>query len=217
MTTAIIGTGNIGSRLARDLTSGGEPLAIAGQDAAKARSLTEELGSTATSDSVRNAIAGADAVIFAVWLDTTLELLERHAGVLPGKIIIDPSNPITADSNGGFERTLPEGESSGKLIAARLPASAHFVKAFGTLGAESLKADANREPERAVLFYATDDPIAQPVAERLINTAGFTPLRAGGVHASLRIEVGGDLHQFGGLDGRTVTLAQARAALTAAT
>ena len=35
-------------------------------------------------------------------------------------------------------RTLPEDESSGSVIAALLPAGGHFVKAFGTLAADSL-------------------------------------------------------------------------------
>ena len=39
--------------------------------------------------------------------------------------------------------------------------------------------------------------------------AGFDPVRAGGVDASLRIEVGGDLHAFGGLNGRLIERAEA--------
>jgi len=40
--------------------------------------------------------------------------------------------------------------------------------------------------------------------ERLIRIAGFDAVKAGGVRDSLRIEVGGDLHAFGGLNGRLV-------------
>ena len=89
------------------------------------------------------------------------------------------------------------------------------MKAFGTLGAESLASEANRTP-RAVLFYATDDdPAAAPI-ERLIAAAGFEPVRAGGVDAALRIETSGDLHQFGGLNGRVLDAGEARTALAAA-
>ncbi|MEU1601051.1 hypothetical protein ABZ468_52260 [Streptomyces sp. NPDC005708] len=140
-------------------------------------------------------------------------MLRRYADVLPGKIVVDASNPLAADGRGGFRRTLPEGESSGQLLAGLVPAGARFVKAFGTLGAELLSAEAHREPQLAVLFYATDDPDAEPTIERLITAAGFAPLKAGGIEASGRIEVGGDLHQFGGLGGRTVGLAEAKEAL----
>ena len=38
--------------------------------------------------------------------------------------------------------------------------------------------------------------------ERIIRIAGFDPVRAGGVSASARIEVGGELNPWGGLNGR---------------
>jgi predicted dinucleotide-binding enzyme len=56
----------------------------------------------------------------------------------------------------------------------------------------------------AVLFYTADDAGVAREVERLIRIAGFEPIKAGGVRDSLRIEVGGDLHAFGGLNGRLV-------------
>jgi hypothetical protein len=54
----------------------------------------------------------------------------------------------------------------------------------------------------AVLFYTTDDARAVTQVERLIRIAGFEPMAVdGGVQKSGRIEVGGDLHAFGGLNG----------------
>jgi predicted dinucleotide-binding enzyme len=47
----------------------------------------------------------------------------------------------------------------------------------------------------AVLFYATDDDLAQAAVERLIIASGFGSGAAGGVDAALRIEMMGDLHQ----------------------
>ncbi len=47
-----------------------------------------------------------------------------------------------------------------------------------------------------MLFYATDDVDAGQVAERLIRSAGFEPVRVGGLHQSSRLEVGGDLHDL---------------------
>jgi predicted dinucleotide-binding enzyme len=87
------------------------------------------------------------------------------------------------------------------------------VKAFGTLSAEGLKDGANRTPKRAVLFYATDDDQAEAVIEQLISAAGFDPVKAGGLDSALRIEMYGDLHQYGGLDGKLVDEAEARGAL----
>src|SRR5881396_3485304 len=215
MTTAIIGVGNIGRSVARDLVDGRERVVLAARDESNATALANELGELASAASVEKAIADADVVVFAVWLDTLKELVAQHAGLLGGKVVVDPSNPIAQDANGGLVRTLPDGQSAGAVVAGLLPAEAHFVKALGTLGAESLALEANRTP-RAVLFYATDDDQAAAAIQRLISAAGFDPVKAGGVDAALRIETSGDLHQFGGLNGKVLDAAEARTALAAA-
>ena len=158
----------------------------------------------------------ADAVVFALWLDTIKELIPQYARLLEDKVVVDPSNPVAFDENGRAMRTLPARQSAGSVVAALLPAGAHYVKAFGTLGADALAKGAYREPQRAVLFYATDDAAAATTIERLIRAAGFDPLKAGGAADAGRIEApGGDLHQFG-LNGELVDLDQARAAVAAA-
>jgi 8-hydroxy-5-deazaflavin:NADPH oxidoreductase len=78
-----------------------------------------------------------------------------------------------------------------------------------------LASAANRKPSRAVLFYATDDDAAATTVERLIRSAGFEPLKVGGVTDAGRIEMpGGDLHQAS-MNGALLDLDQARAALDA--
>jgi hypothetical protein len=211
MTTAIVGVGNIGSAVARHLVAGGESVVLAAKDESRAQALAEELGPLAQAASVDAAISGADAVVFAVWLDTMRELIPADANLLAGKVVIDPSNPIGFDASGQMSRTLPEGESAGSVVAALLPAGAHYVKAFGTLGADALAASAHRDP-LAVLFYATDDEAAAKTIERLIRAAGFEPWKAGGVAAAGRIEApSGDLHQYG-FNGEVVDIDRARSA-----
>lgn len=216
MTTAVIGVGSIGGALARHLIRGGEPVVLAARDPADARTLTEELGAGARAASVREAVASADAVVLAVWLDTIRQLVGEHADLLPGKVVVDPSNPIGFDPSGNVFSTLPDGQSAGSVVGAALPEGAHYVKAFGRLGADSLAGAARRTPP-AVLFYATDDATAEAAVQRLITVTGFQPVRAGGVADAARIEVpGGDLHQNGGLGGRVLGLDQARAAVARA-
>jgi hypothetical protein len=206
LTTAIIGVGNLGGTVARHLVNGGEPVVLAAADEAHATALADELGSNASVASVEDAIAGADVVVLAIWLDQSRELLPQVAEALEQKIVVDPSNPIGFDENGQMFRTLPEGRSSGSVISGLLPASAHYVKAFGSLGAvEQLATGANHEP-RIVLFYATDDDAAEATAQRLIRTAGFEPLKVGGVSEAGRIE-GPD----GELQGRIFDLDEAQA------
>jgi len=207
MTTSIIGVGNLGGTVARHLVAGGEPVVLAAQDEGHAAALADELGPNARAASVEDAIAGADVVVLATWLDQTREYLPAEAGLLENKVVVDPSNPIGFE-NGQMIRTLPEGQSSGSVVVGMLPASAHYVKALGTLGAvEQLATSANRDP-RVVLFYATDDGEAEAAAQRLIRAAGFEPLKVGGVSEAGRIE-GPD----GELQGRILDLDEAQATI----
>jgi 8-hydroxy-5-deazaflavin:NADPH oxidoreductase len=212
MATAIIGVGNIGGAVARHLVSGREPVVLAAKDESKAKALADELGPLARAASVEDAIASADAVVFALWLDALQEVLPGQARGLEGKVVIDPSNPVGFDASGQPIRTLPQGQSQGSVVVSLLPAGAHYVKAFGTLAAPSLASSSNREP-RAVLFYATDDDEAAATADRLIRAAGFEPLQAGGLADVGRIEMpGGDLHQAS-LNGAVLDLDEAQALL----
>ena len=77
-----------------------------------------------------------------------------------------------------------------------MPAGARLAMAFGTLSADLFESSGNRSPEPAVLFYATDDDRAGEEVERLIRTAGFEPVKVGGIEQSGRLEVGGDLHDL---------------------
>ena len=112
------------------------------------------------------------------------------------------------DGAGGYRKVIGEQESSGQILAGLLPSGARLVKAFGTLSAPSLAAAARREPERAVLFYAADDDDAGDLVAALIRAAGFDPVRVGGLDQSIRIEMFGDLHEYGAL-GRPVTKSEA--------
>ena len=208
MNIAIIGLGNIGARLAKNLSAGEQPIIVSERTLSKAEKLAGELGRNATAMSVPDAVRKADVVILAIYFDAIKQFIATYREALKGKIVVDPSNPIAPDGKGGFKKTIPADQSSGQLIAALLPEGAKLVKAFGTLSAESLGSAANRSPERAVLFYATDYPDAGKVVAKLIAASGFSPVSVGGIDHSIRIEVGGDLHEFGKL-GKLVSAKEA--------
>jgi 8-hydroxy-5-deazaflavin:NADPH oxidoreductase len=196
MTTAIIGTGGIGSAIARELASGGEPLRLASADRESARTLAAKIGhgAVAAADN-RDALPGAGAVILALRFTVLKGVIVEIADRLDGQLVVVPSNPITADEHGNLSRLLPEGQASGNVVAGWLPAGARLAMAFGTLPADLLESASHQSPKRAVLFYATDDDQAGHEVERLIRTAGFEPMKAGGLDQSTRLEVGGDLHE----------------------
>jgi predicted dinucleotide-binding enzyme len=209
---AIIGLGTIGQALATNLTKGNRLVILAARDLSKAQNLAAQVGSLAQPLEIEAALQEADIIVLAIWFDAIKEFLNQYATQLTGKIIVDPSNPIAPDGTGGFVKTIGENESAGQLISSFVPKGAKLAKAFGTLGAASLAQASGQTPESTVLFYATDDQSINAAIEELIVDAGFEPLRVGGLDQSIRLEVFGDLHEFGAL-GKTVTLAEAKEVL----
>ncbi len=209
LNVAIIGLGAIGRVLAINLTTGFRTVMVAARDYAAAQDLANELGNFAQPKEISAAVDQADIIVLAIWFDAVGEFLQQYATQLNGKIIVDPSNPIAPDLIGGFVKIVGQTESAGQINASLLPSGAKLAKAFGTLGAVSLAQASGQTPEQAVLFYATDDHAVQFAIEELIIDAGFEPLYAGGLDQSIRLEVFGDLHEFGAL-GKPVLLDEAR-------
>jgi 8-hydroxy-5-deazaflavin:NADPH oxidoreductase len=211
-TVAIIGTGNIGGRLAANFAAGGLDFLLAGRDQQAAQKIASDLDGHAEVVSIDEAVERAGVLVIALWLDAFEQVIAQYGERLAGKVIVDPSNPVGPDDAGNYRKVIGEQESSGQLLAGLLPAGARLVKAFGTLSAPTLSAAARREPERAVQFYAADDAAAGDLVADLIRAGGYEPVRVGGLDQSIRIEMFGDLHEYGAL-GRVVTKSEALAAI----
>ena len=197
MTTAVIGTGGIGSVIARHLASGGETLLLSSTNKESARTLAAQIGRAAVvAADNRDVLQGVDDVVLALRFTALKAVIDEIADSLGDKLVVVPSNPLSTDAQGNVSRILPEGQSSGKVVAGWLPAGTHLAMAFGTLSADLFESSSNRSPEPAVLFYVTDDDRAGQEVERLIRAAGFEPVKAGGLEQSGRLEVGGDLYNL---------------------
>jgi hypothetical protein len=135
MTTAIIGTGGIGSVIARQLASGGETPRLSSADTESARTLAAQIGraAVAAAGSNRDALRGADAVVLALRFTVLKAVIDEIAGPLTGRLVVVPSNPVGLDAQGNVVRLLPKGQSSGKVVAGWLPAGARLAMAFGTM------------------------------------------------------------------------------------
>ncbi|HXW79828.1 MAG TPA: NAD(P)-binding domain-containing protein, partial [Acidimicrobiales bacterium] len=134
MTTAIIGTGGIGSAIARQLASGGETLRLSSADATSARKLAAEIGQAAVvAADNRDALQDAGAVVFALRFTVLKSVIDEIADALADKVVVVPSNPVSLDASGNLIRLLPEGQSSGQVVAGWLPAGARLAMTFGTM------------------------------------------------------------------------------------
>ena len=174
MNITLIGTGNMGSALARQLTRAGHTVRITARDPAKAQALAAA-NPGAVAAVPADALAGSDVIIVATGYADAVPAL-RALGSLAGKIVIDITNPLTADYMG---LTLGYDTSAAEEIAKAVP-EAEVVKAFNTLFAQVL-ADGPQfaDGQIAPAFFAGDSERAKQTAQALIESLGFTPIDAG--------------------------------------
>jgi NADPH-dependent F420 reductase len=135
-TVAMIGTGNVGAALGRRFAENGHTIFYGSRDPADAdvRALVAATGNGAVAVSQAEAAARADIVVLAIpW--TAVEDVVRSLPSLRGKIVVDPTNPRRMASDGFAD--YPIDDSNAERIAALAP-GALVVKAFSTLGAETM-------------------------------------------------------------------------------
>src|SRR6185437_2520318 len=99
-TVAIIGTGNIGSRLAANFAVGGQDILLADRDQEAAQKVASDLDGHAEAVSIDDAVDRAGVLIIALWLDAFEQLIAQYGDRLAGKVIVDPSNPVGPDGAG---------------------------------------------------------------------------------------------------------------------
>jgi hypothetical protein len=145
MTTAIIGTGGLGSAIARQLAAGGESLRLSSADAESARTPAAQIGRPAVvSVDNRDALQGADWVVLAVRFSVLNSVIEQIAPAITDQLVVVPSNPVGLDAHGDVVRLLPEGQSSGVVVAGGLPAGTRLAMTFGTMSAGLFESSSNR-------------------------------------------------------------------------
>jgi 8-hydroxy-5-deazaflavin:NADPH oxidoreductase len=187
MTYSIIGSGNIGSALARQFVRRGIVVAIAnprGPDSLQF--LKKELGDHIVPQTIEAALT-ANTVIVAAPFSAVAEIA-RHSLDWKGKIVVDATNAIDFPS---YAPTDLNGRPSSELVAEQLR-GARVVKAFNTLPAAILAADPAEGHGRRVIFVSGDDVEANADVAGLVEGLGFAPLVLG------KLAEGGLLQQYGG-------------------
>ena len=213
MTIAVIGVGNIGEAIAGNIAAGGTQVRLAARNLEHAQEVATRIGDNAHAGAVEDVLQESDTIVLPIPYTTIQEFVTTHRDALAGKVVIDTSNAVAPDADGNLAPFLDAGQSAGGNVASWLPDTARYAKAFNTLGSDFLRDSARQTPPVA-LFFAAEDPVAIEVTEQVIRAAGFDPVHIGGIDSIARIEAakgGSDLHQFGGLGGRLIDAAEARA------
>ena len=183
MKVTVIGAGNMGSAFVKQLTRAGHQVSITARNLDKARTVAAAYPGAAAVDA-GNAAAGADVVVLATGFEDAIAAL-RSVGNLQGTVVIDITNPLTADYMG---LTLGHSTSASEEIAKAVP-GAEVVKAFNTVFAPVLAEGADFGGGRKVsVFLASDSPAAKETARQLADSMGFETIDAGGLKNARYLE-----------------------------
>jgi predicted dinucleotide-binding enzyme len=183
MKITVIGAGNMGSAFVKQLSRAGHQVSVTARSADKAAKLaTEYPGVRAVA--LSGAAADADAVVLATGYTDAVAALQA-VGDLTGKVVIDITNPLTADYMG---LTMGHDTSAAEEIARAVP-SAEIVKAFNTVFAQVLAEGADFGNGRTVsVFVASDSERAKQTAQAIAESIGFAVIDAGGLKNARYLE-----------------------------
>ena len=174
MKIIVIGAGNMGAAFVKQLTGAGHQVSVTARDASKAAQVAAA-NPGAKAVPAAGAAEGADAVVLATGYGDAVTAL-RSVGNLAGKVVVDITNPLTADYMG---LTIGHGTSAAEEIAQAVP-GAEVVKAFNTVFAQVLGEGADFGNGRQVeVFVASDSERAKQTARTIAESIGFAVVDAG--------------------------------------
>lgn len=175
MSVGIVGAGNMGRSIARQLSKAGQGVVLADRDRDKAEAVVAEIGAGdgLSVGSLEDAVA-SDVIVLALWYPGTTEFADEHRAELDGKVVVDISNPL---DESWIRLATDPSMSSAELLAAKLPGS-RIVKAFNTTHAPALF-DGQVDEVPLDVFVASDDDDAKSQVSELVRAAGLRPIDAG--------------------------------------
>ncbi|MDP1968663.1 MAG: NADPH-dependent F420 reductase [Burkholderiaceae bacterium] len=183
MKVLVIGTGNMGSGFVKQLSAAGHTVSVTARDAVKAASVASQYANAKVVPAA-GAAEGQDVVILATGYGDAVSALQS-VGKLQGKVVVDISNPLTADYMG---LTLGHSTSASEEIAKAVP-GAHVVKAFNTVLAQVLGQGAVlTDGSKVNVFVAGDDEAAKATVKALAESLGFVAVDAGGLKNARYLE-----------------------------
>jgi 8-hydroxy-5-deazaflavin:NADPH oxidoreductase len=181
---AILGTGSVGSALGTRWSKAGHAVTFGSRqpESEKVLELLEACAPGTKAVAAGQALRGAEVVLLAVPWPAARQTL-ADLGDLGDRVLIDCSNPLTADFS-GIE--LGHSTSAAEEIARWAP-SARVVKAFNSASVKVMLDPAFGD-HRAAMFYCGDDRRAKELVQQLIATLGFDPVDAGPLASARYLE-----------------------------
>jgi len=170
-TIGLIGSGNIGSTVARLAVDAGHDVVLSNSRGPETLTdLVDELGPHARAATAAEAGAAGDIVVVTVPLKAYLEVPVEP---LRGKVVIDTNN-YYPQRDGHIAELDDESTTVSELLQAHLPES-HVVKAFNNIyfGHLGTLQRPSGSPERSVLAIAGNDDDAKKQVSTLFDELGY--------------------------------------------
>lgn len=185
-TIGFIGSGHIGSQLARLAVAQGHEVVMSNSRGPHTLTdLVQELGDTARAGTVAEAAEEADLAVVSIPLSA---LADVPVEPLAGKVVIDTNNYYPY-RDGEIPELDDESATTAELLQRRLPGS-HVVKAFNHILAADLTEHGRPAgaPDRRALVVAGDDAQARARVAELIDSFGFDTVELAPLSEGWRIQ-----------------------------
>lgn len=183
MRIAVIGSGNVGTGLAKSWSKLGHAVVVGSRSPESERlvHLVSGIGNGVSAAALAESVKSADVIVLAIpWSAAKVSI--AALGDLSGRVIIDATNPFVKGLNLGIGHT----DSGGEQVARWAP-GAKIVKALNIVDARLL--DGKKLDDREITIpIASDDTDAKKVASDLIVELGFDVVDAGKLEMSRLLE-----------------------------
>jgi 8-hydroxy-5-deazaflavin:NADPH oxidoreductase len=187
-TIAIIGSGHVGSSLARTATGHGYDVVLSNsQGPDSLAGLVRSLGPHARAATPAEAATAGDFAIVAIPITTIGQV---PVAPLAGKVVIATINYFP--QRDGHIHEIDNGTTTVPgVLQAHLPDS-RVVRAFSMIDAADMSQDGHPagDPKRRALALAGDDPGARELVVRLYDEFGFDAVDLGALAESWRVDPG---------------------------
>lgn len=189
MKITIIGAGNMGAAFAGQLVKAGHDVQITSRETGKTETVAAGTGARAVAATEAQS---SNVIVLATFYGDAVDALQS-VGNLDGKVVIDITNPLTADFMG---LSIGHSTSAAEEIAKALP-QVKLVKGFNTIFAQRLAAGpAVAEGQTAPVFLAADDADAKESVAELARSIGFAVIDAGPLKNARYLEPLGGLNIY---------------------
>ncbi|HZG57416.1 NADPH-dependent F420 reductase [Paenibacillus sp.] len=183
MKAAIIGTGTMGSRLARTLAANGTELLWGSRDPEAARLKIKELDLRGVQAVDVETALTADWIVHTLWFRDALVWARAHEEALAGKILVDIVNPFNDEFD---DFSLEWGTSAAEELQRTVPRT-KVVGAFKNTFASVFDRPVH-EGVVSDVYVTSDDEAARDATIRLLTGTPFRMVDAGALRNNRTIE-----------------------------